>query len=212
MVVAESGDKGIALAHSLKPSLITLDIMMPSRDGWSVLQELKDDPDLRDIPVVMVSMIDDNRMGSALGAVDHLTKPVDRNKLKALVRRYSNKGRALVVEDEDTAREIVARTLASIDWEAVEAENGSVAIEKFGDGDFDLIILDIMMPVMDGFGFIRELRLTEKGRSVPVVVLTAKDLTKAERKELNGNVEEIFLKEETNIEELVSEIGSLLNR
>ncbi len=211
VAVAESGDKGIALAHSLKPSLITLDIMMPSRDGWSVLQELKDDPDLRDIPVVMVSMIDDNRMGSALGAVDHLTKPVDRNKLKALVKRYSNKGRALVVEDEDTAREIVARTLASIGWKAVEAENGSVGMEKFRDGDFDLIILDIMMPVMDGFGFIRELRLTEIGRSVPVVVLTAKDLTKAELKELNGNVEEIFLKEEANIEDLVLEIGKQLS-
>ncbi len=210
VAVAESGDKGIALAHSLKPSLITLDIMMPSRDGWSVLQELKDDPDLRDIPVVMVSMIDDNRMGGALGAVDHLAKPVDRNKLKALAKRYSSKGRALVVEDEDAARELVARTLASIGWKVVEAENGAVAIEKFGDGEFDLIILDIMMPVMDGFGFIRELRLTEKGRSVPVVVLTSKDLTKAELKELDGNVEEIFLKEETNIEELVQEINVLM--
>jgi CheY-like chemotaxis protein len=212
VVVAESGDKGIALAHSLKPSLITLDIMMPSRDGWSVLQELKDDPDLCDIPVVMVSMIDDKRMGHALGAVDHLSKPVDRNKLKALVKRYSKIGRALVVEDNDSAREIVTRALASVGWTSVEAENGAVGIEKFSDGDFNLIILDIMMPVMDGFGFIRELRKTEKGRSVPVVVLTAKDLTKKERKELNGNVEEIFLKEETNIKELVLEIGDLLIR
>ncbi len=183
---------------------------MPGRDGWSILQELKDDPDLCDIPVVMVSMIDDNRMGGALGAVDHLAKPVDRNKLKALAKRYSSKGRALVVEDEDAARELVARTLASIGWKAVEAENGAVGIEKFGDGDFDLIILDIMMPVMDGFGFIRELRKTEKGRSVPVVVLTAKDLTKEERKELNGSVEEIFLKEETSVDELVKEIEKIL--
>jgi len=210
VIVAEAGDEGIALAHKIKPSLITLDVMMPGRDGWSVLQELKDDPDLRDIPVVMVSMIDDKRMGSALGAVDHLSKPVDRGKLKALVKRYSKKGRALVVEDNDSAREIVARALASVGWTSVEAENGAVGIEKFGDGDFDLIILDIMMPVMDGFGFIRELRKTEKGRSVPVVVLTAKDLTKKERKVLNGNVEEIFLKEETSVDELVKEIEKLL--
>ena len=87
VAVAEGGDEGIALAHSIKPSLITLDIMMPGRDGWSVLQELKDDPDLRDIPVVMVSMIDDKRMGSALGAVDHLSKPIDRRKLKELVTK-----------------------------------------------------------------------------------------------------------------------------
>jgi PAS domain S-box-containing protein len=211
VTIAEGGDEGIVLARSIKPSLITLDVLMPGRDGWSVLQELKSDPDLRDIPVVMVSMIDDNKMGSALGAVDHLSKPVDRNKLKALVKRYANKGRALVVEDEDAAREVVARALVSIGWKAVEAENGAVGIEKFGDGDFDLIILDIMMPVMDGFGFIKELRLTQKGRSVPVVVLTSKDLTKAELKELNGNVEEIFLKEETNIEELILEISNQLS-
>lgn len=210
--MAEGGDEGIALAHSVKPSLITLDIMMPGRDGWSVLQEIKDDPDLRDIPVIMVSMIDDEKMGHALGAVDHLSKPVDRNKLKALVKRYSKKGRALVVEDDAAAREVVTRALASIGWTSVEAENGAVGIEKFGDGSVDLIILDIMMPVMDGFGFIRELRKTEKGRSVPVVVLTAKDLTKEERKELNGNVEEIFLKEETSIDELVKEIGNQLAR
>ena len=212
VTVAEDGDEGIALARSIKPSLITLDIMMPGRDGWSVLQELKDDPDLSDIPVVMVSMIDDKKIGRALGAVDHLSKPVDRNKLKALVKRYSKKGRALVVEDDDAAREVVARALASIGWTSVQAENGAVGIEKFGDNSFDLIILDIMMPVMDGFGFIRELRKTEIGRSVPVVVLTAKDLTKVERKELNGNVEEIFLKEETSVDELVKEIGNQLAR
>jgi CheY-like chemotaxis protein len=210
VTVAEDGDEGIALARSIKPSLITLDIMMPGRDGWSVLQELKDDPELSGIPVIMVSMIDDKKMGRALGAIDHMTKPVDRNKLKALVKRYSKKGRALVVEDDDAAREVVARALASIGWTSVEAENGAVGIEKFGDGKFDLIILDIMMPVMDGFGFIRELRKTEKGRSVPVVVLTAKDLTKEERKELNGNVEEIFLKEETSVDDLVKEIGNQL--
>jgi CheY-like chemotaxis protein len=147
-----------------------------------------------------------------LGAVDHLSKPVDRNKLKSLVKRYSKKGRALVVEDDAAAREVVSRALASIGWTSMEAENGAVGIEKFGDGSFDLIILDIMMPVMDGFGFIRELRKTEKGRSVPVVVLTAKDLTMEERKELNGSVEEIFLKEETSIDELVKEIGNQLGR
>jgi CheY-like chemotaxis protein len=212
VTVAEDGDEGIALAHKIKPSLVTLDVMMPGRDGWSVLQELKDDPDLRDIPVIMVSMINDKKMGSALGAVDHLSKPVDRGKLKALVKRYSKKGRALIVEDDDAAREVVSRALASIGWTSVEAENGAVGIEKFDDGKFDLIILDIMMPVMDGFGFIRELRKTEIGRSVPVVVLTAKDLTPAERKELNGNVEEIFLKEETSVDDLVKEIGEQLAR
>jgi CheY-like chemotaxis protein len=210
VIVAASGDEGLVLARDTRPSLITLDIIMPGRDGWSVLQELKDDPDLRDIPVIMVSISNDRKMGSALGAIDHLSKPVDRGKLKALVKRYSKKGRALVVEDDEAAREVVARALASIGWTSVEAENGAVGIEKFGDGKFDLIILDIMMPVMDGFGFIRELRKTEIGRSVPIVVLTAKDLTKQERKELNGNVEEIFLKEETSVDDLVKQIEEQL--
>jgi CheY-like chemotaxis protein len=210
VIVAASGDEGLVLARDTRPSLITLDIIMPGRDGWSVLQELKDDPELRDIPVIMVSISNDRKMGSALGAVDHLSKPVDRDKLKALVKRYSKKGRALVVEDDAAAREVVARALASIGWTSVEAENGAVGIEKFGGGKFDLIILDIMMPVMDGFGFIRNLRKTETGRSVPIVVLTAKDLTKKERKELNGNVEQIFLKEETSVDELVKQIGEQL--
>jgi len=210
VTVAEGGDEGIELARRIKPSLITLDIIMPGRDGWSVLQELKEDSELREIPVIMISIINDKKMGLALGAVDHLSKPVDRSKLKALVKRYSKKGRALVVEDDDSVREVIARSLESVGWTSVEAKNGAIGIDMFDNGIFDLIILDIMMPVMDGFEFIRELRKTEKGRSVPVVVLTAKDLTKKERKVLNGNVEEIFLKEETSIDELVREIEKLL--
>ena len=210
VTVAEGGDEGIELARRIQPSLITLDIIMPGRDGWSVLQELKEDSELREIPIIMISMINDKKMGRALGAVDHLSKPVDRNKLKALVKRYSKKGRALVVEDDDSVREVVARSLESVGWTSVEAKNGAIGIDMFDNGIYDLIILDIMMPIMDGFGFIRELRKTKKGRSVPVVVLTAKDLTKKERKELNGNVEEIFLKEETSVDELVKEIDKLL--
>jgi len=212
VTVAEGGDEGIELARRIKPSLITLDIIMPGRDGWSVLQELKEDSELCEIPVIMISIINDKKMGLALGAVDHLSKPVDRKKLKALVKRYSKKGRALVVEDDDSVREVIARSLESVGWTSVEAKNGAIGIDMFDNGIFDLIILDIMMPVMDGFGFIRELRKTEKGRSVPVVVLTAKDLTKKERKVLNGNVEEIFLKEETSVDELVKEIEKLLAR
>jgi PAS domain S-box-containing protein len=210
VILAKNGKEGLSLARKHKPALITLDVVMPGQDGWAVLQQLKGDVALQDIPVIMISMIDNKTMGRALGAVDHMSKPVNRKKLKELVNRYIQKGTALVVEDDPAAREVVVRAFKSEGWTAVEAVNGKEGLERFGETEFDLIILDIMMPVMDGFKFIKELRATDKGRNVPVVVLTAKDLTKKERTKLKGNVQEIFLKEETSVEELLAEIDAQL--
>ena len=212
VAVAADGKTGLELAAKIHPSLITLDIIMPGMDGWSVLNQLKDDENLRDIPVVMVSMVGDKNMVKALGAVDHLSKPVSRDKLKELVLRYATKGKALVVEDDKAARDVAVRALQSAGWSAVEAENGADGLERFdeSDGKLDLILLDIMMPVMDGFEFVQKLRAKSNGRSVPIVVLTAKDLSKNERAELSGNVTEIFMKDETNVEELLQEINALV--
>ena len=185
--------------------------MMPDMDGWSVLQALKKDAELQDIPVVMISMVGDQGMGRVLGAVDHLSKPVNRKKLRKLIGRYANKGNVLIVEDDPGAREVTAKVFTKEGWSVVEAVNGAEGLTQFNKGSFDLIILDIMMPVMDGFEFIKELRLSEEGRSVSVVVLTAKDLGQEERDLLSGSVEEIFVKDQTDITEFLSEIKNHLS-
>ncbi len=210
VVTASGGAEGLEIARGIHPALITLDVMMPEMDGWSVLQTLKKDAELQDIPVVMISMIGDQGMGRVLGAVDHLSKPVNRKKLQMLIRRYANKGNVLIVEDDPDSREVTAKAFIKEGWSVVEAVNGAEGLTQFNEGRFDLIILDIMMPVMDGFEFIKELRLSEEGRSVSVVVLTAKDLSQEERDLLSGSVEEIFVKDQTDITSFLGEIKNHL--
>jgi CheY-like chemotaxis protein len=154
VVTASSGEQGLELARKLKPSLMTLDVLMPSMDGWTVLQEVKADPELRNIPVLMISIAGDKDMGYTLGAVESLTKPVDRDKLRELARQYSlsaGGGRALVVDDDEGIRSLFQRALTEDGWEVDEAENGAIALEKVAKNRPDLVLLDLMMPVMDGF-------------------------------------------------------------
>jgi signal transduction histidine kinase/CheY-like chemotaxis protein len=211
VVTASGGAEGLDIARRVHPALITLDVMMPEMDGWSVLQTLKKDDELQDIPVVMISMVGNQGMGRVLGAVDHLSKPVNRKKLRKLIGRYANKGNVLIVEDDPGAREVTAKAFTKEGWSVVEAVNGAEGLTQFNKGRFDLIILDIMMPVMDGFEFIKKLRLSEEGRSVSVVVLTAKDLSQEERDVLSGSVEEIFVKDQTDITSFLGEIKNHLS-
>ncbi|WP_185962626.1 response regulator [Thalassomonas sp. M1454] len=208
VVTAENGMEGLQKARELKPSLITLDIMMPEMDGWEVLKALKASPDTKNIPVVMVSIVGDKAMGTSCGAVDHISKPVNRSLLKEIVSKYALRGNALIVEDDANAREIAVKSLNSIGWKTGEAENGKIALDEFNKNSYDLILLDIMMPVMDGFEFLQKLRATQKGSNVPVIVLTAKDLSKEEKEILQGNVKQVFSKGDTSIDELVSQINN----
>jgi PAS domain S-box-containing protein len=206
---AANGRDALALARELRPRLITLDVMMPSMDGWSVLAALKAEPATRDIPVVMVSIVDDKQLGFALGAADYLTKPVDRDRLSAILARLAPHGPgrlALVVDDLPDNREMLRRALEGEGWEVVEAENGRAGLALFADRAPALILLDLMMPVMDGFEFLRELRGREDGRSVPVVVVTAKELTPEERDRLRAGVENIIQKGTIGHDELLREI------
>ncbi|RKZ65423.1 MAG: hypothetical protein DRQ48_11635, partial [Gammaproteobacteria bacterium] len=180
VVIATSGDQGLRLAHEIHPAAITLDVMMPGMDGWSVLQALKADPELHKIPVIMLSMIDDRKRGYSLGAVDYLTKPVDRDLLhKTLSRYYCPDGNCpvLLVEDDVKTREIMARTLEKNGWKVSEANNGQEALDMMADVQPQLILLDLMMPVMDGFGFLAEMRARPEWQDIPVIVITAKDLS-----------------------------------
>jgi PAS domain S-box-containing protein len=207
VITIDNGKDGIELAKKYHPSLITLDIMMPEMDGWEVLRALKAENKTKDIPVVMISIVGDKAIGASLGAVEHLSKPVDRNLLKEVVLKFATRGKALVIDDEQNSLDIAEKSLSSIGWKTVTAVNGQDGLEKFSANKVDLILLDIMMPVMDGFEFLTQLRSLPKGRDVPVIVLTAKDLSDDEKLILNGNVEHVFSKEETSVEQLVADIN-----
>ena len=196
---ANDGNEGLQLARILNPAAITLDVMMPGMDGWAVLTRLKEDPVLRDIPVIMLTIVDNKNMGFALGATDYMTKPIDRERLSSILRRYGSTlstASILIVEDDDAVRTMMRRMLEQEGCKVEEAENGLVAIERLEESQPTLILLDLMMPVMDGFEFISELRQhsNESLKSVPVVVVTAKDLNNEDRTRLNGHVENVIQK------------------
>ena len=213
VTVASNGDQGLALARSLKPAVITLDILMPGRDGWSVLSALKADKALADIPVILVTITDDQNMGFTLGASDFLSKPIEWDRLATILNKYRQGAAAqfaLVVEDDPAARDMLQRNLERHGWEVAVAENGRVALERIAKRAPSVILLDLMMPEMDGFEFVRELRQRESGRHIPVIVITAKELTDEDRKRLNGHVVQILKKGKFNTEELLRELRGVL--
>jgi PAS domain S-box-containing protein len=211
---AASGPDGLRLAREIRPAVITLDVMMPGMDGWAVLTKLKADPDLADIPVIMVTIVDDRNLGYALGATDYLTKPVDRERLAALARKYRRPGareHVLVVEDDANTRAMLRKALERDGWEVAEAENGRLGLDAVARRRPALVLLDLMMPEMDGFAFVAELRRTEDGQRIPIIVLTAKDVTPDDRRRLTGSVEVILQKGAASREALLAEIRTLVS-
>ena len=208
-----SGEEGLRLAKELSPVAILLDVKMPNLNGWEVLSRLKSDPELANIPVVMVTIVDDQSLGSALGAVDYLLKPVDYNRLLTLLQPYRTESSAasvMVVEDNADNREMICRQLAKAGWRVLEAKNGLAALAVLQNEQPEIILLDLMMPEMDGFEFIRELRRHPQWRSLPVIVLTAKDLTLEERNWLEGQTQRIYQKGSSSKQTLLNEIDRLL--
>ena len=197
---AGSGEEGLRLARERRPIAITLDVMMPGMDGWAVLKQLKADPETMDIPVIMVTMVDDKNIGFALGATDYLTKPVDRARLSAILSRHrcpdAGGCRVLLVEDDEPSRQMMGALLSREGWDVSEAANGRVALDHLEREEVhpDLILLDLMMPEMDGFEFAHRLRERPEWRAIPIIVLTAKDITDQDRLRLNGYVEKVLQK------------------
>jgi signal transduction histidine kinase/DNA-binding response OmpR family regulator len=213
MVAASNGVEGLRLAKELHPALITLDVLMPGMDGWAILTALKADPASADIPVIMLSIVDEKPMGYALGAADYLTKPVDWDHLAAVLRKYECTRPPcpiLIVEDDVGLREMLRRRLEREKWTVIEAENGRAALQQMEQNLPELILLDLMMPEMDGFDFLEELRKHERWRSIPVIVVTAKELTEEDRRRLNGSVEKILQKGGYGREELLREVRELV--
>jgi signal transduction histidine kinase/DNA-binding response OmpR family regulator len=209
IVTAAGGEEGLRLARELKPDAITLDVMMPGMDGWSVLSALKADAETADIPVVMLTIVDDRNLGYALGAADYLTKPIDRERLTAVLKKYRLDLPVLIVDDDAALRELLRRILEKEGYTVLEAENGRVGIERMRLSP-GLILLDLMMPEMDGFEFVAELRRHEAWRAIPVVVVTAKELTAEDRRRLNGYVEKILEKGAYTRDTLLREVRDLV--
>jgi CheY-like chemotaxis protein len=212
VIEATDGAEGLERARQERPDAITLDVLMPRVDGWSVLAELKADPTLADVPVIMLTMLDDRRLGMALGATEYITKPLDRDRLRALVARYRRQGArdVLVIEDNADTRALLRRQLEADGWRVAEAENGRAGLDAVSRHEPALILLDLMMPVMDGCQFAAELRRHEAWRGIPVVVITAKDLTPDERRALNGDVQGVLQKGALDADELLRELRSLV--
>jgi len=212
-ITAATGEEALRLARSQRPDVISLDVLMPGMDGWTVLRSLKADPITASIPVVMVSMLDDREIGFALGAADYLTKPFDRERLVASMRRFRDGDHprpVLVVEDDPASREVIKRTLERDGWVVWEAENGRAALDAVRRHVPDLVLLDLMMPEMDGFEFVSHLRSMDAGRSIPVVVVTARELSLEDRKRLSGHVRRVFRKGSFSRDELVQELRRAL--
>jgi CheY-like chemotaxis protein len=215
VVPAAGGVEGLKRAKELRPTAITLDIMMPDLDGWSVLAALRQDPELAEIPVIMITIVDEHRRGIALGAAGYLTKPIDRERLHRLVSRF----RApvpptcvLLVEDDAVQRERMRGWLEGPQWTVREAENGREALKSIQESKPDVILLDLMMPEMDGFAVVAALQKDAGWRDIPVIVITSLDLDAKDRARLNSGVQSVLVKERFRPADVVERIRRLVHK
>jgi PAS domain S-box-containing protein len=220
---AFSAEEGLRRAKELHPAAITLDVLMPSTDGWTVLSTLKNDPQLMNIPVIMLTILDNQNMGYALGASEYLTKPIDRQRLLQVLNQHCtapiadsthppSSSHILLIEDDSVTRDMVRTMLEGEGWTVSEARNGQEGIGQLNEHQPAMILLDLMMPEMDGFGFVAELQSRPEWRSIPVVVVTAKNVTALDKQILRGRVEHILQKGAYSCEELFTTVRHLVTK
>ncbi|MBI2505832.1 MAG: response regulator [Candidatus Latescibacteria bacterium] len=211
VVGATRAVEGIERAKELAPYAITLDIMLPGMDGWEAIGRLKGDPATRDIPLIVVSIIDNQELGFRLGADDYLVKPIDKEALFKALRRFEGRGRRLLVADDDPAvAELVRQLLGEEGWQIAAAADGQQALDQIVRQRPDLLLLDLMMPVVDSFEVLRRLRGQPETADLPVVVITAKDLSAPEREELRLSTVRVIEKEGMDRERILRELREAL--
>jgi signal transduction histidine kinase/DNA-binding response OmpR family regulator len=216
VVSATSGEEGIEKAHALHPDVITLDVLMEGMNGWETLSRLKSDPLLADVPVIMLTVMDEQNKGFSLGVSEYLVKPAESRELTALVAKYldgataQGSGDLLLIDDDRVSRIRMASILREQGWGVREAENGRDALARMQDGMPSLILLDLVMPEMDGFTFLTEIRKSTDFRKIPVVVITSKDLTDDERRVLQTNVGTVMQKNSFTLDDLVKDVSEQL--
>ncbi|MEW6280385.1 MAG: transporter substrate-binding protein, partial [Candidatus Eremiobacterota bacterium] len=211
---AGSGEEGLEMARRLSPSLITLDVIMPRMDGWATLAALKADPATQDIPVVILSILEDRNLAYSLGATEYLTKPVERQRLLRLIQELVGQARhVLVVDDDPDVRALFASWLGEAGVAVSQAENGRHALEVLLAGPApDLILLDLMMPELDGFGVAEALHANPQWCRIPIVVVTAKDLDEEEQAQLDGRIHRLLQKGDTTRDQLLDEVRCAVKR
>jgi signal transduction histidine kinase/CheY-like chemotaxis protein len=213
--IAADGHEAVDLARRLTPFAITLDISLPKLDGWSVLNVLKHDPATASIPVVVVSIVDNRDFGLVLGATDYLVKPIDPERLRDALHslnglRDSGGGSVLIVDDDPALREVLSSVLAEDGWRVLTAADGEAALAAVEREKPSAIVLDLMMPRVDGFEVLNSLRMKPTTRDLPVIVVTAKDLTDDDRERLARNAERVILKQAMPLDGLRDEIRGVL--
>jgi CheY-like chemotaxis protein len=208
---ASGGIEGLERAITLHPDVIILDILMPDMDGWAVLTALRAQPDLAPIPVILVTIIEDQSRGFALGASEYLLKPVDGRRLSQVLRRFRPApGHVLVVEDDTALSDLLQRSLAKEGWQVTVASDGRSALAQVDKHIPDIILLDLLLPEMDGFQFLATLRQNPDQRDIPTVVITGKELTPQETQILQEQARRILCKGAYSREQLLQEIRDLV--
>ncbi|HLG68925.1 MAG TPA: response regulator [Chloroflexota bacterium] len=217
VAAAADGSQAIERARSLNPAAITLDVMLPEVDGWQVLRALKSDAATRDIPVIVTSIVDDQPLGYALGATDYLVKPIEREALLAKLARYTlgpdgshRPASVLAVDDDPSALALVAGILEPASFNIATASGGAEAIQAVRQSSPDAILLDLMMPEVSGFEVVAALRTDPATQDIPIIIITAKELTAAERASLNGQVSAVFQKGDLRAADLRSAVAAAL--
>jgi CheY-like chemotaxis protein len=214
VVHARNGAEALRLAREVRPDAITLDVMMPQVDGWSVLGQLKSDPALACIPVIMLTIVDNRGLSFSLGASEFMTKPVDRARLVSLLGRFAGQPKnklVLIADDDADVRRILRATIEGAGMSAAEAANGREALERLAAGPRPaLLLLDLMMPEVDGFGTLDAIRSDPDLADLPVVILTAKDLTEAERTFLRERATQVFSKGAQSVDSLGEVLAGII--
>ncbi len=207
----------VAKTKECQPTAILLDVLIPEKDGWGVIRELKDDPFTKDIPVIICSIVSDKNRGFSLGAADYLIKPIVEHELvkalKSLENRQKEQVRVLVIDDQADDILLIRRILeAQPNYAIIEARNGREGLELVKTKNPDLIILDLTMPEMDGFRVVEELKANEKARAIPIIIVTAREVSQTEHRVLNGQVEALLRKGIFTESELLEDVSRALQQ
>ncbi len=215
VAIADNQNEGLKLAYKLRPDAILLNVQIGNMAGWQILSTIKNDPLIAHTPVILITMAEDQQKGYAMGATDCFDKTTVRNQLATVLEKYPLRNNStnlvMVVDDNEMMRESLTYILENQDWRVFQAENGQVALEHLENKNPALILLDLNMPVMDGFEFITHLQENEKWRSIPVVVLTAQNLSSEEQALLNQHVETLFKKDAYDKNELILSLHNLIS-